>query len=367
MAEEVDTEAQAALAIIPAVILGILAIIYIVCRYFLLIVHQAEGVVIERFGKFSRVLLPGINFVLPIVEAPRTFSWTKTYIDANKKVRETKTQLYRIDCRESLLNFPTMEVYSRDTVNLSVNLLMYYRIYNVRKAIYGVDDLYASVYNVAQAEIKTIMGSMTMTEVLTAQDRVNIMAREKFNNDFEPWGVVCTRLEILDITPPANISRNLKMQMLAERSRRAQFIEAEGRKSVVKLESDGVKVVKFQTGVAEQEATRKRSEGEAQSKVALAKAESEALSMVTSAIQRDGATQTEFKIAQKYMDMVSAVSKPPSSLGKTIYLPYAAKDIMGKIMGELPRKFGSEQSVVHVPSSELRRRGSVKPNFDDLN
>ena len=115
-----------------------------------------------------------------------------------------------------------MEVYSRDTVNLSVNLLMYYRIYNVRKAIYGVDDLYASVYNVAQAEIKTIMGSMTMTEVLTAQDGVNIMAREKFNNDFEPWGVVCTRLEILDITPPANISEISRCRCLqsalAERS-----------------------------------------------------------------------------------------------------------------------------------------------------
>ena len=106
MAEEAETVDTEALAIIPSVIFGILAIIYIVCRYFLLIVHQAEGVVIERFGKFSRVLLPGINFVLPIVEAPRTFSWTKTYIDANKKVRETKTQLYRIDCRRACSTFP---------------------------------------------------------------------------------------------------------------------------------------------------------------------------------------------------------------------------------------------------------------------
>merc|ERR1711871_738662 len=102
---------------------------------------------------------------------------------------------------------------------------------------------------------------------------INELARVKFNQDFRPWGVVCTRLEILNISPPANISRNLKMQMLAERKRRAEFVEAEGKKSYVKLESDGVKVVKFQTGVAEQEATRKRSEGEAQSKVALAKAE----------------------------------------------------------------------------------------------
>jgi len=321
---------------------------------FCIIVHQAEGVVVERLGKFYKVFEPGLHCLTPC-DTPRSFRWTRTFIDSRKRIRSERMDYMRIDMRESLFNFPPWQVFTRDTVNLNVNMLMYYRIFSVKKAVYGVDDLHASISNVAQAEIKVIFGSMTFTEVLTAQDKINELALESLNKDFRAWGVVCTRLEVINIQPPTDITSRLRQQMLAERDRRAQFVIAEGKKSAVRLQSESTKVVKFQMGVAEQEAKRKRSEGMAAATVKLAQAESRALHIVQQALADDGVTQTDYKISQRYLQMmkkaVNVVQK------KTIYLPYAAGDLMGSIIGGVPKVFGRDVTPPKVGKSGLRRRG----------
>lgn len=334
-----------------------------------IIVHQAEGVIIERLGKFHKVLAPGLH-CLTCCDKPAFFQWTRTYINANKRVVDSRVSLMRIDQRESLFNFPPWQVFTRDTVNLTVNMLMYYRIFNVKKAVYGVDDLHASISNVAQAEIKVIFGSMTFTEALTSQDEVNQKAMKKLNQDFREWGVYCTRLEILNISPPLDITSRLRQQMLAERDRRAKFVIAEGNKAAVRLRSEGTKIVKFQMGVAEQEAKRKRSEGQATATVKLAQAESRALHTVQRALQEDGCTQTDYKVSQRYLEMIrTAVSIVQK---KTIYLPYAAKDLMGKVVGNISNVFGRHADLKGDKNGMRKRNtssnGSTKTDgFDALN
>lgn len=330
----------------------IVLVVVLLLRKYCLIVHQAEGVVVERLGKFYKVFDPGLHCLTPC-DTPRSFRWTRTYIDTNKRIRSERMDYMRIDMRESLFNFPPWQVFTRDTVNLNVNILMYYRIFNVKKAVYGVDDLHASISNVAQAEIKVIFGSMTFTEALTAQDKINKLALEKLNKDFKAWGVVCTRLEVINIQPPSDITSRLRQQMLAERDRRSQFVIAEGRKSAVRLQSESMKVVKFQMGVADQEAKRKYSEGKATAAVKLAKAESRALHTLQEALSSDGCSQTDYKLSQRYLGMmkkaISVVQK------KTIYLPFAAEDLAGKVIGNMPKIFGRDAEP--KPAGGLRRRG----------
>jgi regulator of protease activity HflC (stomatin/prohibitin superfamily) len=324
------------------IIFGLVVLLFAWIMYkLLIIVHQAEGVVIERLGKFYKVLEPGIH-CLTCCDSPRAFRWTRTYIDSNKRLVDDRVDLIRIDQRESLFNFPKWQVFTRDTVNLNVNMLMYYKIFSVKKAVYGVDDLHASISNVAQAEIKVIFGSMTFTEALTSQDEVNRLAKEKLNKDFREWGVHCTRLEVLNISPPSDITSRLRQQMLAERDRRAKFVIAEGNKAAVRLRSEGTKIVKFQMGVAEQEAKRKRSEGQASATVKLAQAESSALNTVQRALADDGCSQTDYKVSQNYLEMIRKAVAIVQE--KTIYLPYAAKDLMGNVVASLPNVFGRNAS-----------------------
>lgn len=333
-------------------VLGIIVVVVVILlKKYCIIVHQAEGVVVERLGKFYKIFEPGLHCLTPC-DNPRSFRWTRTYIDTNKRIRSERVDYMRIDMRESLFNFPPWQVFTRDTVNLNVNILMYYRIFNVKKAVYGVDDLHASISNVAQAEIKVIFGSMTFTEALTAQDRINKLALEKLNKDFKAWGVICTRLEVINIQPPSDITSRLRQQMLAERDRRAQFVIAEGRKSAVRLQSESVKVVKFQMGVADQEAKRKYSEGKAAAAVRLAKAESRALHVLQQALSSDGCSQTDYKVSQRYLEMMKKAISVVQN--KTIYLPYAAEDLVGKVVGNMPSIFGRDAET--KPAAGLRRR-----------
>ena len=370
--------------VVLIVFIVVVALVVAILRRFLIVVHQAEGVVVERLGKFHRVYEPGLHCLTPC-DTPRSFRWTRTYIDTNKKIRSERVDFMRIDMRESLFNFPPWQVFTRDTVNLNVNMLMYYRINNVKKAVYGVDDLHASISNVAQAEIKVIFGSMTFTEALTSQDEVNRLAMQKLNKDFRAWGVQCTRLEILNIQPPVDITSRLRQQMLAERDRRAKFVIAEGNKSAVRLRSEGTKIVKFQMGVAEQEAKRKRSEGQATATVKLAQAESRALHVVQQALSEDSCSQTDYKVSQRYLGMIRQAVAVVQD--KTIYLPYAAKDLMGSVVGSIPKVFGRDASgkgtvLFSRPGDTegLRRRpnatmaaaksqegGGLSSKFDDLN
>lgn len=335
--------------------------VLIVVKSSVFVVSQSEGIIIERLGKFERILNAGLNFVTPFVENPRTFDWKKVQIDANSGQHyETAVSNIRIDLREAMFNFPRQEVYTKDTVLMDINALMYYKIVDIKKAVYEVDDLASAIANTAQTQLKEVFGHMTFQESLRAQHWVNDHLKAEFKKVFDSWGITVERLEILDLVPKARTSENMKKQMIAERQRRGEFIRSEGKKAAMRLEAEGTKVVKYNMGIAEQESTRKRSEGERDAKVNLARAESSALQVLFDAIQADNASLQEYQMGQRYISMFKDIVRKVEN--KTLYLPYQINKMRG-IMDGLPSIYGSDQ--ISAENRATKKKG--KDNFDDLN
>ncbi|KAG9405513.1 hypothetical protein AC1031_003410 [Aphanomyces cochlioides] len=193
------------------------------------VVQQAEGIVIERFGKVQKVLDSGIHFVIPFIDSPRSFQWKKVVTGAQGRLETRESSNYRIDLRESIFVFPAQEVYTRDTILLDVHSIMFYRIVDIKKAVYEVDDLNMAIANVAQTQLKEVFGNMTFTEALASQSVINAYIKKSFGERFAQWGLVVERMEVLDMLPKqgTTIADAMKRQMIAERSRRADFIQAE--------------------------------------------------------------------------------------------------------------------------------------------
>lgn len=317
----------------PIVAAVVILLVVLFLRSTIYIVSQAEGIVIERFGRFDRILSAGVNFVWPITEQPRRFTWRKTFIDEAGRVKDTTTTEYRVDLRESVYNFLRQDVYTKDTVLLEVNAIMYYSISDTRKAIYEVEDLDSAIQNTAQSQIKEVFGSMTFKEALSSQVQINAHMKKNFSAGFEKWGITVHRIELLDMSPKSSsdTSRYMKREVIAERTRRAEFIEAEGNKAAMRLTSEGTKMVKSYVGIAEQESTRKRSEGQASAKVALARAEKAAFDLMNDVLESDSCSQTQYMITQSFLELFRDVSTSVDS--KTIYLPFDMQAISGLVQG----------------------------------
>ena len=131
------------------------------------------AIVIERFGRYHKTLSSGLSFVVPFIDQPHRFTWTRTYIDPSGEICNESTNDFRVDLRENVFNFLRQEVYTKDTILLNVNSIMYYRIVDAKKAIYEVDDLQSAIVNVAQTQLKEVFGRMTFQECMTSQDQIN--------------------------------------------------------------------------------------------------------------------------------------------------------------------------------------------------
>lgn len=212
--------------------------------------------------------------------------------------------------------------------------------------------------------------------------------RQAFSSRFLTWGIEVIRMELLDIKPRATVMMSMKTQMIAERDRRSQFIEAEGKKTATRIRSEGTKVVKQNEGLAQQETTRKISEGEAERRIELARAESQSLELVRSALQMYSKSQAKYMLAMRYLELLNTVGYVCKS--KKIYLPYESDALSGSI-ATLNSIYGSSVKIhnrkvleekqedgdgrenpieVRREESEADLRIGSPPtamNFDDLN
>mmetsp|Transcript_11302 Transcript_11302/g.33518 ORF Transcript_11302/g.33518 Transcript_11302/m.33518 type:complete len:389 (-) Transcript_11302:179-1345(-) len=301
------------------------------------IVRQAEGMIIERFGKFHKVMYSGWNWVFPFIDQPRSITWRKTQIGVGGNLEDQTIEATRIDLRESMFNFMKQEVYTRDTVLLDVNSLMFYRIFDIKKAAYEVEDLQSALSNTAQTQLKEVFGKMTFSEALASQRAINDHLVQQFSKLFLGWGIHVERMELLDLVPKS-IGEAMKKQMIAERQRRGDFIISEGKKSAMKLEAEGSMKVQINMGIAEQQKTRKISEGEKDAKIELARAERTALDELGNAMREDKVRQSDYMLSQRYNDLVYVCADVSD---KTIYLPYEAASL-GGIINTLHLTYGQE-------------------------
>jgi regulator of protease activity HflC (stomatin/prohibitin superfamily) len=303
----------------------ILAVFFAILMLFLMtalikatyLVHQAEVIIIERLGSFHRILQPGIHFIVPFIDQPRSVLWTFVKEDSRGKTYYRFSEyIQRIDLRESVYDFPKQSAITKDNVTIEISALLYYQITDPKATAYEIANLPQAFEKLAQTAMRNIIGALDLDETLTSRDKINEKLRHVLDDATDKWGIKINRVELQEITPPADIQAAMEKQMRAERDRRAMILEAEGKKGAAILEAEG-----------EYQARVTRAKGEAEARLTLAEAESEAIKVVQKAIP--GTNPLPYLIATNYLKTLPEITKDKQ--GKLILVPYEASALAGSL------------------------------------
>lgn len=278
-------------------ILVILAIAVIVTLYKgINIVPQGEEWVVERLGKFTRTLKPGLNIIIPYLEAVRQ----------------------RVSTRDLILDIPEQEVITKDNAVIHTNAVTFARVTNPRDAIYGIEDFRVAIQQLVMTTLRSILGEMSLDDALSNREHIKTKLKDSIIDDVADWGVTVKSVEIQDINPSPSMQASMERQAAAERERRAIETTAEGNKNAAILEADG-----------KLEAAKR----EAQAQIALANASAEAIRMISDNIQ-DKELPAMFLLGDRYITSLEQISKSENS--KFVIYP---ADLQGAIKGMLGNVF----------------------------
>ncbi|ULH17096.1 SPFH/Band 7/PHB domain protein (plasmid) [Deinococcus sp. KNUC1210] len=259
----------------------------------------------ERFGKYQRTLKPGLNLILP-------------YIDRIGR---------RVNIMEQVLDVQSQEIITKDNAQVTVDGVMFYQILDSAKASYEVGNLNQAMLNLTMTNIRTVMGSMDLDELLSQRDSINTRLLRVVDEATEPWGVKITRIEIKDIKPPADLVASMGRQMKAERDKRAVILEAEGLRQAAILKAEGQK----QAEILSAEGARQAAFLAAEARERQAQAEAAATRMVSEAIASGSVQAINYFVAQKYIDALGMLASSPNQ--KTLILPLESVGVLGSIQG----------------------------------
>lgn len=288
-----------------AIVIAVLAVIIISAG--VKVVPQSETRVVERLGRFHSVLSPGLNFIIPFIDKPKTIYTRKveTAVGGRNIVRNTATTV--IDLREQVYDFPSQQVITRDNVTTEINALLYFQITDPKKAVYEIDNLPNAIEKLTQTSLRNVIGELELDETLTSRDTINSKLQVILDDATNKWGVKVNRVELQDITPPESVRVAMEKQMQAERNRRAEILNAEGEKQSLIL----------------------RSEGEKASKINQAEATKQAIARVAQAVSASKTDPATYILAMKYIETLSDITSGKDN--KTIYMPYEASSVLSSI------------------------------------
>lgn len=309
-------------------ILAAAVVIYIIKG--IIIVQQAEAVIVERLGRFERELGPGLNFIFPIFEAPRTISWKSSQRLPNGQSYTFVKEKNKIDLREAVYDFPRQNVITKDNVTISINALLYFQIVNAKSAVYEIQNLPEAIEKLTQTTLRNLVGALDLDETLVSRDKINQELRAILDEATNKWGVKVNRVELQDVIPPADIQQAMEKQMKAERERRAAILEAEGLKKASILKAEGQKEAEINRAEGERQSAILQAEGQAEARIKTAEAESEAIKKVIAAIADKGQPD-KYLIAMKYLDTLQSITAGENN--KVVYMPYEATGILSSVDG----------------------------------
>ena len=268
-------------------------------------VPQGYNYTVEFFRKYTRTLHPGLNFIIPYFET----------IGA------------RLNMMEQVLDVPTQEVITKDNASVKADAVAFYQVMNAAQAAYQISNLNQALLNLTMTNIRSVMGSMDLDELLSNRDTINDRLLRTVDEAANPWGVKITRVEIKDISPPQNLVDSMARQMKAEREKRAQVLEAEGARNAQILRAEGAK----QSAILEAEGQREAAFRDAEARERLAEAEAKATKMVSEAIAAGDVQAINYFVAQKYTEAMAAIGKAPNS--KIVLMPMEASSLIGSLGG----------------------------------
>lgn len=269
------------------------------------IVPQGYQYTVEKFGRFTRVLNPGISFLMPFIE------------NIGRK----------ISVMEAVFDVPRQEVITRDNAMVSCDAVVFTQVYDAAKAAYEVENLRLAVINLVLTNLRTVVGSLELDEVLSQRDQINSKLLSTIDAATTPWGVKVVRIDIKDITPPANLIESMARQMKAERDRRADITEAEGSRAAAILRAEGLK----QATILEAEARKEAAFRDAEGRERAALAEANATTTVSQAIASGDIQAINYFLAQKYIEAFGQLASSPQQ--RTVIIPTDLAALAGSVEG----------------------------------
>jgi regulator of protease activity HflC (stomatin/prohibitin superfamily) len=307
----------------------VIVILFLIITKSIYLVQQAEIIAIERFGRFHRLLHPGIHFIVPFIDSPRTVHWTYFMIEGKLFKRYIRST-YRIDLREAVYDFPKQNVITKDNVTMEISALLYYQIIDPKEALYEIYDLAEGIEKLTQTTLRNVIGSMDLDETLVSRDAINTRLRVILDEASHKWGVKVNRVELQEVNPPVDIRQAMEKQMRAERDRRAVILEAEGMKRSAILTAEGEQEAAVLKANGEAQARIINAQAEAESRLQIVKAEAEALQFIAKALPKES-DATQYMIAMQYLKTLPKVVEGKDD--KLVVLPYEATGIMGSLSG----------------------------------
>ena len=298
-------------------------------------VPQGYNYTIERFGRYTRTLAPGLNLIVPFFDR----------IGA------------RLNMMEQVLDVPTQEVITKDNANIAVDGIAFYQILNAPQAAYQVSGLQNAILNLTMTNIRTVMGSMVLDELLSNRDAINDRLLRVVDEAAHSWGIKMTRVEIKDINPPKDLLDSMARQMKAERDKRAVVLEAEGTRAAQILRAEGLK----QSQILEAEGRREAAFREAEARERLAEAEAKATEIVSAAIADGNVQALNYFVAQKYTEAFGKFAA--STNQKIIFMPMEASSLVSTLggIGALARDVFGEGVQSNAPTPTPHSRGRSVP------
>lgn len=275
-------------------------------------VPQGMEYTVERFGKYTNTLTPGLNIIVPIIDRI-----------GNKMIM-----------MEQVMDVPSQEVITKDNAMVTVDGVIFYQVMDAAKAAYEVSQLAWAILNLVMTNIRTVMGSMDLDELLSRRDDINARLLSVVDDATTPWGIKVTRIEIKDIAPPKDLVEAMGRQMKAERLKRASILEAEGLRQSEILRAEGAQ----QAAILEAEGRKEASYRDADARERLAQAEARATLMVSDAIGKGDVQAINYFVAQKYIEALKEIGVANNS--KLVFMPLESSSVIGALggIGELAKE-----------------------------
>jgi len=330
----------------PGLIISLIVVvigIFIIAKG-LVIIRQSEVMVIERLGSFNRVLESGVNIIIPFIERPRPITMIR-YLRAGSEYQAMMTDETRIDRRETVMDFPGQPVVTTDNVTVSINGL-YYQIIDPRRAVYEVANMSQAVEVLAKTTLRSVVGKMELDKLFESRAEVNNAIQAEMEEPASKWGVKLTRVEVQDISMPEEVEEAMRLQMAAERKRRATVTEAEGEKTAAIAKAQG-----------QRESAILNAQGDKESAILRAQGEQESIRLVLSAIgdsEDNKQTVIGYLLGQSYIKVLPNMAKD----GERVFVPYESSALLGS-MGMFRDLAGSPEDAVRQSLQKDGLRGGL--------
>ncbi len=292
-------------------------------------VPQGFNYTIERFGKYTRTLQPGLSLIVPFIDGIG----------------------HKMNMMEQVLDVPHQEVITRDNATVTANGVTFYQVVDAPSAAYEVARLEHAILNLTMTNIRTVMGSMDLDELLSNRDEINNRLLRVVDEAVSPWGVKISRIEIKDIDPPKDLIEAMGRQMKAERDKRATILESEGARQAAILEAEGLK----KSQVLEAEGRREAAFRDAEARERSAEAEAKATTMVSEAIAAGDVQAINFFVANNYIKALESIATSPNQ--KVLMMPLEAANVIGAIGGiaEIAKEaLGGDDKPARRPATRSR-------------